>query len=257
MSKLLLLLFVSLIGLNAKMFQSVPLEKATILQSGKDKMYCPNCGMYLPKFYKTSHVARLKDGTIRQYCSMYCLVEEFEVTKYRGKSNLLDKVMVVDVTSLKYIDAKDAFYVVGSKVGGTMTMMSKYAFGKKTDAQKFANKNGGMIVDFEKAYDSAISDFAKDTALVHKKRSTKMYKMGKKLFYSSCDKDSLANIDAHTMGNMKALIKNSGICGKNLNDKQLQAIMLYYWDIRLKKFDELYGGNRAVQKEISKMNMAK
>jgi hypothetical protein len=164
--------------------------------------------------------------------------------------------MVVDVTSLKYIDSKDAFYVVGSKVGGTMTMMSKYAFAKKTDAQKFANKNGGMIVDFEKAYDSAISDFAKDTALVFKKRSTKMYKMGQKLYNSTCDKEAISKIDAHTMGNMKALIKNSNVCG-NLDDKKLQAVMLYYWDIRLKKFDELYGKNPAVQNAIHKMGISK
>ncbi|MFW6307726.1 MAG: hypothetical protein ACOC08_03695, partial [Campylobacterales bacterium] len=36
------------------MFQSVPVSQAELLMSGEDKEYCPNCGMYLPKFYKTS-----------------------------------------------------------------------------------------------------------------------------------------------------------------------------------------------------------
>jgi nitrous oxide reductase accessory protein NosL len=250
--KILLAIFLAL-TVNAKMFQSVPVSSAKILQKGQDKMYCPNCGMFLPKFYKTSHVARLQDGTIRQYCSMYCLVEEFEITKYRGKKDLLDKIMVVDVSSLKYVDAKKAFYVVGSKVKGTMTMMSKYAFFKESDAKKFAAQNGGVVMNFEKAYDTAITDFAKDTALVNKMRSTKMYKMGEKLYNKSCNKDMISKLDAHTMGNMKALIKNSGACGNDLNDKKLQAIMLYYWDIKLENFEKLYGKNQKVQEAIKKM----
>jgi copper chaperone NosL len=254
MFKLFLVMFLAIVGANAKMFQSVPKQEATILQIGKDKMYCPNCGMYIPKFYKTSHVARLKDGTIRQYCSMYCLVEEFEITKYRGKKDLLDKVMVVDVSSLKYIDAKSAYYVVGSKVKGTMTMMSKYAFAKKSDAEAFNKKNGGKILNFDQAYETALTDFAKDTALVYKKRSSKMYKMGEKLYNTTCNKEELSKIDAHTMGNMKALIKNSNVCGQNLDDKKLQAIMLYYWDVRLSNFEKLYGKNKEIQKYIEKMN---
>jgi hypothetical protein len=43
------------------MFQSVPMDKATILQSGKDKMHCVKCGMKLPMFYKTNHAAKV-DG---------------------------------------------------------------------------------------------------------------------------------------------------------------------------------------------------
>lgn len=35
-----------------KMFQSVDMKKATIVQSGDAKMYCPTCGMTLPMFYK-------------------------------------------------------------------------------------------------------------------------------------------------------------------------------------------------------------
>jgi hypothetical protein len=57
-------------------FQSVPAQKATILQNGKDKISCVICGMHLPTFYKTNHVADTKYG-VRQYCSIHCVVEDY------------------------------------------------------------------------------------------------------------------------------------------------------------------------------------
>jgi nitrous oxide reductase accessory protein NosL len=244
-------------GKKMMMYQSVPVKQAKIYQDGEAKMYCPNCGMYLPKFYKTSHMAKLKDGSVRQYCSIYCLVEESEITTLRGKKDSIDKIMVVDVESLKYIDVKDAHYVVGSKKAGTMTFVSKYAFKSKESAQKFATKNGGQLMNFEQAYNVALTDFAKDTAKVYKKRSTKMYKLGKKLYSTQCDSKKIEKIDAHTMAQAKALIKNSNACSDNLNDKELQAVMLYYWDVKLKKFEALYGKNPEVQKYIESMNNKK
>ena len=118
------LLLLMLVGLTeAKMFQMVPVEKAELLQSGKGKLYCPNCGMNLVKFYKTSHAMKQKDGSTHQYCSIHCLAEANDVINPDTK--------VVDVTSLKFIEAFTATYVVGSSKKGTMTMNSKYAFKTK------------------------------------------------------------------------------------------------------------------------------
>lgn len=231
-----------------QMFQSVADEEATILQQGKDKMYCPNCGMYLPKFYKTTHAVELNDGTHRQYCSIYCLVEEMELTVLRGKHDTIKQILVVDVPSLKYVDAKTATYVVGSSKKGTMTTTSKYAFANADDAKEFAAQNGGEVTDFDTAYNIALKDFAKDTGLVKATRGTKMYAMGEKLYNSKCDKAAIEAIDAHTMGEMKAMIKDNNMCGEGLNDGQLQAIMLYNWDIRLKNFEKSFGTNEEVEK---------
>lgn len=241
---------------QAAMFQGVPEDKAEIVQNGEDKMYCPNCGMYLPKFYKTNHAAQLPDGEVRQYCSIYCLAEQLEITDLKGQKDKLKKIMVVDVPSLKFIDAKKAYYVIGSSKKGTMTMTSKYAFADKAEAEKFAKENGGTVGSFEDAYNEAIKDFARDTAFVYKNRSSKMYDMGKKIYEAKCNKKKLESFDAHTMGMMKEMIKKSGACGENLNDKQLQALMLYYWDVRLENFEKLYGKNEAVQNEMKKMGLA-
>jgi len=233
-----------------KMFQSVSLNQVELLQEGESKLYCPNCGMHLPKFYKTNHAAWLDDGTVRQYCSMYCLVEEMELTVLRGKKDRVAEILVVDVPSLKFIDARSAHYVVGSKIPGTMTTVSKYAFKNLEDAKAFAKENGGTISTFDEAYKVALNDFARDTALVYDNRSSRMYKIGQELYETQCDKKAISRLDAHTMGDMKALIEKTGVCGEGLSDTQLQGIMLYWWDVRMNKFEELYGQNPEVQKAI-------
>jgi hypothetical protein len=208
--------------------------------------------MYLPKFYKTNHAVKFKNGKYRQFCSMYCLVEQLELTDLRGKEDSIEEFIVVDTKNLDFIPAKEAFYVMGSKVPGTMTITSKYAFKDRNDAVQFQSKHGGKILTFDEAYQSALKDFARDTGMVLAKRDTKMYKMGKKLYDTQCNKEKLAKIDAHTMADMKRYIQKTNVCGENLKDGQLQAIMLYYWDVRLNKFNEMYGENKEVMKHAQR-----
>jgi len=140
-------------GMSKEMFQSVPFKDATLLQEGKGKISGVVCGMNLPKFYKTNHSATL-DGKVRQYCSIHCLGEDLRVKKLP-----LEDIQVVDLSSLKFISVKEAFYVVGSKQPGTMSVTSKYAFATKDDATKFVKRYGGEIVDFRKALFIALKDF--------------------------------------------------------------------------------------------------
>ncbi|WP_263833812.1 nitrous oxide reductase accessory protein NosL [Sulfurospirillum oryzae] len=137
---------------NAEMFQSVPEANATLIQSGKDKYSCPNCGMHLVKFYKTSHAHEN-----HQYCSIHCL---YEATL----GVIPEDAKVVDTITLELIDVKKAFYVVGSKVKGTMTRTSSYAFGSEKDALTFVSDNGGKVMSFKEAYAIAAEDFPKDFA---------------------------------------------------------------------------------------------
>lgn len=133
-------------------YQSVSEDKAIILQDGKDKTSCIKCGMDLPKFYKTNHAATHKNH-IRQYCSIHCLVSDL------NEGNDLKNPQVVDLRSLKFIDASSAFYVVGSSKPSTMSHISKYAFKNKSDAEAFAKKFGGEITDMYGAIDVAQKDF--------------------------------------------------------------------------------------------------
>ena len=138
-----------------KRFQSIPLEKTTMLQTGAKKLTCPECGMKLPMFYKTNHSAT-SNGKVKQYCSLHCLVED----KHNNKSHLKD-MKVVDVDTLKFIEVEKATYVLGSEISGTMSSLSKYAFEGRMSARRFAKENGGKIMKFDEAYEYALRDFVR------------------------------------------------------------------------------------------------
>ena len=136
------------------MFQSVSPLSVKILQKGENAPYCSNCGMDLATFYRTNHAAK-EQGEIKQFCSMHCLVERMQTDAK------LSDIKVVDAKSLRWIDAKRAYYVVGSSVRGTMSRISKYAFGNISDAKEFQSIKGGRILSFKEALEVAKQDFAK------------------------------------------------------------------------------------------------
>ena len=197
-------------------FQSVPLDKAVILQEGEAKMYCPICGMTLPMFYKTNHAAT-HDGHTEQYCSLHCLVD----TNLKNDNSLKD-MKVVDTITLKFIDAKDANYVVGSSIKGTMSMVSKYAFYDIKDAEAFKLEFGGEIMNFEQAYKVAADALAGELKKMAKKRIAKA-KKGEMIYNKMCKK---TDKKFNSVAEAKAYIMSSNICG-NINSKKLQAVGIY------------------------------
>ncbi len=196
------------------MFQSVPEEKATLVQKGDAKRYCPNCGMDLVKFYKTSYVHEE-----HQYCSIHCLVE---ATK--GVIPQKD-VKVADTKNLGLIDAYQAFIVVGSSKPGTMTMNSQYAFASEEDAKAFQSENGGRIVKFAEAYTIAQEDFPKDTAMIKAKREQNVYATGEKLYQNACE-----TIDANRFATVAELKVSLSKSCRLESEGQYQAVALYLWD---------------------------
>ena len=199
-----------------KNFRMVPMAKAEILQSGKNKMFCPKCGMTLPMFYKTNHAAKV-DGKVQQFCSMYCLVEAMH-----GGAKVTD-VKVVDNSTLKFIDAVKAFYVVGSSKPATMAKkISKYAFGTKAAAEAFAGKFGGKVMGYKDALAGAKKDFDSDTK-AKKMRQAKGAKKGAMLYKKKCQP-----IDQKfaSVAEAKSFIKMNKTCG-NIKGKPLQMIGLY------------------------------
>jgi len=199
-----------------QMFQSVNPAEATLVQTNKNKKYCPICGMTLPMFYKTNHSATHNHET-KQYCSIHCVVEDKEI----NHSDLKD-IKVVDVTSLQFINADKAYYVVGSSKKGTMSMVSKYAFANIKDASKFAKENGGSIMDYNAAYAEAKKDFPKDAMMISKKQADAMT-MGEKIYNKMCKK---VDIRFASTAEAKAYIMEQKLCG-DIEEKQLQAVGLY------------------------------
>jgi len=198
-----------------KMFQSVSRGEATLLQKGEAKAFCPECGMTLPMFYKTNHAATV-NGKVKQYCSLHCVAEDM----HKG-SKLLD-IKVVDTNTLKFIDAGKASYVVGSNKKGTMSTVSKYAFANKADAEAFAKANGGKVVDFKSALETAKADLEQDSTMISQKQGM-MTQKGEMIYGKMCQQ---TDKKFATTAEAKAFIVNNKLC-QGLNGKQLQAVGLY------------------------------
>jgi len=199
-----------------KNYRMVPFAKAQILQKGDAKMFCTRCGMTLPMFYRTNHAAKV-DGKMEQFCSIYCLVETMKM----GKK--VTDVQVVDNTTLKFIPAAKAFYVVGSSKPATMAAkVSKYAFGTKEAAEAFAKKFGGKVTDYAEALTQAKQAYDADTK-AKKMRQAKGAKKGAMIYKKQCkpiEKKFASAAEA------KAYINQHKSCG-DLKGKPLQMTALY------------------------------
>jgi len=242
LSVLLIFLTFLTLNLNAAHFSKVASEKPILIQQGKEKPWCPVCGMSIKAFYKTSHSAKLVDETPRQYCSMRCLVVDMQ--EHTINTN---HVKVVDAKTEKLIDATTAFYVVGSQIPGTMAKVSKLAFKNQADAKEFAKKYKGKVVDFASALSMAQKSLALDIAMITKKKEKKVYPMGKKIFTKMCQQDIDANKYAQ-INELKAAIKNEKLC-KPLKEKQLQALTLYLWEVKRLGGSNVVAGHIEVTKD--------
>ncbi len=67
-----------------------------------------------------------------------------------------------------WIDAKQAFYVVGSKVQGGMGAPETVPFSVRADAESFAQKNGGHVSMFDEIEDREVLQAGSDTAAAPK-----------------------------------------------------------------------------------------
>lgn len=212
-------------GMNHDEFNKMASGEPELIQKGDQKAYCPICGMSLKMFYKTSHGVILNDGTEKQYCSMRCLAADWASIESK-----VTKVLVTDVKSEKLIDAKSAFYVVGSKVPGTMSMVSKLAFSTEADAKAFAAENGGEVMKFDAAFAKAQASLKEDVDAFIKKKQKGMYPMGEKIYNAQCQKEQLHMDAFNTIAELKIGLKKTKVCGE-LNEQELQAVALYVWEI--------------------------
>ncbi|MRI59056.1 MAG: nitrous oxide reductase [Epsilonproteobacteria bacterium] len=224
MKKLLALLLVALFAFA--------FEKSTqhpqLLQEGPAKMWCSVCGMNLAKFYRTNHAVVLKDGSKKQFCSMHCLAALYPQIKDKIK-----EILVVDAKSGKFIPVGYAWYVVGSKVPGTMSKVSKIAFGSKEEALAFAKEYGGEVMRFDEAFAKQLELLQKENAMLERKKRKKIYPIGERIYKKRCKSDLNKSTFA-TVADLKSYLASSKVCG-DLRGKKLQALTLYIWEAKDKK----------------------
>jgi copper chaperone NosL len=197
-------------------FRAVSKKEAINVQKGKNKDFCPVCGMTLHNFYKTNFAATANNEE-SQYCSLVCLVED-EVVNNKKMTN----IRVVDNLTMKMIDAKKASYVVGSDKPGTMSAVSIYGFGTVAGAKDFIGKHGGELKNFDAIYAMVKSTQAKDMSAT-KERQAKAAKMGEMMYSKMCKK---TDEKFKSIADAKSFLISSQICGE-MDDKKLQVIAIY------------------------------
>jgi copper chaperone NosL len=114
--------------------------------SPKDK--CPVCGMFVSKYPDWTATVTFHDGTLAWFDGAK------DLFKFLGdpgrfspgrKATDVRGVTVTDYYAVKPLDARDAFFVVGSDVFGPMGR-ELVPFGKMTEAEEFLRDHRGKKV---------------------------------------------------------------------------------------------------------------
>ncbi len=141
-----------LISCSDKEDQQQMIHKAVAMESSDE---CHLCGMLITRFDgPKGEVFRKEQGdTVFKFCSTRDMFSYYlDPENKRNVSQMLvhdmSKMPWETIDDEYFIDAKIAWYVVGSKKTGAMgkTLAS---FGEKLDAQAFADEFEGMVLSFD------------------------------------------------------------------------------------------------------------
>ena len=109
---------------------------------------CPVCGMFVAKYPDFTTHLQYRDGTVVFFDGSKDLFRYlFNLKKYAaGKTGSdIREIMVADYYSLAQIDARAAWFVVGSDVYGPMGK-ELIAFSREADAREFSRDHRGKRI---------------------------------------------------------------------------------------------------------------
>jgi nitrous oxide reductase accessory protein NosL len=122
---------------------------------------CPNCGMVRPMWARTWMEFTTSKGKFG-VCSFHCLAD----MALKSGEEPKDVMVALYLNPKETVKAKEAFFVVGSKAKGTMTMKSKLSFPSKEEANKFVKTCGGEVVGFKEALKLAKAGVAQENKVI-------------------------------------------------------------------------------------------
>jgi copper chaperone NosL len=147
-------------NLDSQMLQAVSIylydpmlavDKSKMMKVPEDAK-CPVCGMFVSKFPKWVAQIQLKDGHthyfdgVRDMMKFYFNPSKYEHTHTKDD---ISQINATDYYTLELIDAKKAYYVIGSNIYGPMGE-ELIPFKNKNEAQKFMIDHfGKSLVSFE------------------------------------------------------------------------------------------------------------
>ncbi len=134
---------------------------------------CPYCGMVRKMWSHTRHLIHYDNDLVDGTCSLHCAalslglnVDLVPKAIYVGDAGAKEKIKPL-------ISVDKATYLVGGKQAGTMTAISKWAYGSNEGAETAFRKLGGKKTGFDDALTAAYLDMAKDTVMIRKRRAKK------------------------------------------------------------------------------------
>lgn len=155
-------------------------DPAPLTDELKKHPKCPYCGMDRTEYQHSRHLVQYDDDLVDGLCSIHCLAISLALNLDRGPKAIYaaDYGAAAAIKPLVPVDA--ATYLIGSKLKGTMTAVSKIAFAEKTAADTAKAEQGGELGDFDAALTQAYLSMAKDTQMIRKNRAEKLRKMMEK-----------------------------------------------------------------------------
>ncbi|MBI5250176.1 MAG: nitrous oxide reductase accessory protein NosL [Desulfomonile tiedjei] len=126
---------------------------------------CPNCGMIRSMWARTWMAFENSTGKY-EACSFHCLADM--AVKAGEKPRSVETAIYT--APEKMVPANTAWFVVGSKAKGTMTMNSKIAFSSNEEAEAFAKSCGGKVQSFPDTFSLAREELPKENAMIAQKR---------------------------------------------------------------------------------------
>jgi copper chaperone NosL len=147
------------------------------ISSGQEDIHrhplCTYCGMDRQQYAHSRVFIEYDDGSATGTCSIHCAALDLALN--------MDKtpkvIEVADYGTKTLINAEKAFWVMGGRKMGVMTMRAKWAFEKMDDAQKFVGENGGEIVTFDRVMKASYEDMYEDTKTIRERRKVKKMRM--------------------------------------------------------------------------------
>jgi copper chaperone NosL len=115
---------------------------------------CKYCGMNRERYSYSRTLIEYDEGTAAGTCSVHCLAIDLALNTDKTPK----VIMVGDYSTKKLIDAEKAFWVLGGKKTGVMSIRGKWAFEEKETASGFIKENGGRSANFDEVMKASFQD---------------------------------------------------------------------------------------------------
>lgn len=116
---------------------------------------CATCGMEPYKYPKWKSEILIKDGKYIPFDSPKCMFKYYLNMKDKNRIN---SIYVTDYYRLKIIDAKNAYFVIGSDIYGPMGNDIIPIDGKKEAEEFIKDHNGKKVLKFDEINKDVISE---------------------------------------------------------------------------------------------------